>query len=157
MAKKINPYDVLLANKGYMKINEIEIAELKKLEIKSTPDTKEISLMNSATKGEVNVAYKGTITFEIHKVSTRFKRAILEAQKNLQPFIFKLEASVFTPKGDSEESIIIDDCWIKGDLSLFQLNAENDFLGESFEAGFMIENFEYTDIIDDGEEWASTL
>jgi hypothetical protein len=34
---------------------------LKELEIKLTTDTKEVGLMNSATKGEVNVSYKGTI------------------------------------------------------------------------------------------------
>lgn len=155
MEAPINPYSVLLSNKGYMKINEIEIAELKNLEITTSPDTKEIGLMNSPTKGEVNVAFKGTIKFEIHKVTTRFKQAILEAQKKVRPFVFTLEATVYTPDGEGEESININKCWLKGDMTLFKLNADNDFLSESYEAGFSIENFEYTGIIEDGEEWSS--
>ena len=34
-----------------------------------------------------------------------------------------------------------------------EMAAENDFSQESYEAGFLIENSEYTNIIDDGEEW----
>ena len=151
----INPYSILLSNKGYMKINEIEIAELKNLEITSSPDTKEIGLMNSPTKGEVNVAFKGTIKFEINKVTSRFKQAVLEAQKKIRPFVFNLEATVYTPDGEGEESIAISNCWLKGDMSLFKLNADNDFLSESYEAGFSIENFEFTEVISDGEDWES--
>nr|DAH73311.1 MAG TPA: tail tube protein [Caudoviricetes sp.] len=138
-----------------MKINEIEIAELKNLEITTSPDTKEIGLMNSPTKGEVNVAFKGTIKFEINKVYSRFKPAILDCQKKVRPFVFNLEATVRTPDGESEESVAVSNCWLKGDMTIFALNSDNDFLSESYEAGFSIENLEFTDIIDDGNEWES--
>lgn len=131
----INPNDVILANKGVMKIDDIEIAELKDLEIKLTADTKEIALMNSATKGEVNVSYKGTITFEINKVYSRFKPAILECAKSLQQFSFNLEATSYTPNESAEETIYISKCWIKGDITLFTLKSDNDLLTEKYEAG----------------------
>ena len=111
--------------------------------------------MNSPTKGEVNVAFKGTIKFEINKIYSRFKPAIIEAQKKVKPFVFNLEATVYTPDGEGEESISISNCWLKGDINLFKLNADNDFLSESYEAGFSIENFSFTELVDDGEEWSS--
>lgn len=151
----INPYDVLLGNKGYLKIDDIEIAELKDLEVKMTPDTKEISLMNSATKGEVSTSYKCTITFELNKIYSRFKPALLECAKLLQPFTFNLEATVYSPNGQTEETITINDCWIKGDITLFALKSENDFLTEKYEAGFKIENANFSEIIDDDQTWES--
>jgi len=152
----INPNDVILSNHGYMKIDDIEIAELKDLEIKLTPDTKEIALMNSATKGEVNVSYKGSITFEINKVYSRFKPAILECAKSLQPFTFSLESTVYKSDESGEETIYIEKAWIKGDINLFSLKSDNDFLTEKYEAGFKIESADFIDTIDDGEDdWAS--
>jgi L-aminopeptidase/D-esterase-like protein len=44
---------------------------------------------------------------------------------------------------------------IKGDINLFALKAENDFLTEKYEAGFLIENCELDDIIDDNESWST--
>jgi len=153
----INPYDVILGNKGWMKMNGIELAELKDLEVKLSPDTKEIGLMNSATKGEVNTSYKGTISFELSKVYSRFKPAILECAKALQPFTFTLEATIYTPNEKGEETLYIGNCWIKGDLSLFALKSDNDFLSEKYEAGFKIESADFTDVINDGEDdWEST-
>jgi hypothetical protein len=153
---RIDPNSVILSNKGCMKINSIEIAELKELEIKLTPDTKEIALMNSATKGEVNTSYKGTITFEINKLYSRFKPAILECAKTLQPFLFNLEATVYNPDESGEETIYISKCWIKGDVTLFALKSDTEFLSEKYEAGFQIENADFTDTIDDGEDdWES--
>jgi hypothetical protein len=152
----INPYDILLANKGFMKINDIEIAELKDLEIKLTAETKEVGLMNSSTKGEVTTSYKGTITFEINKLYSRFKPAILEAAKSLKPFSFNLEASVYKPSNnDLQERIYVSKCWIKGDIDLFSLKADNDFLSEKYEAGFLIDNANFDDTIDDDESWTS--
>ena len=91
---QLNPYDVIRMNKGYMKINGIELAELRDL--------------------------KGT-----H----------------------------YTPDGKQEESLYISNCWINGEVTLMEMAAENDFSQESYEAGFLIENIEYTNIIDDGEDW----
>lgn len=150
----INPYDILLGNKGNLKIDDIEIAELKDLEIKLTPETKEVGMMNSATKGEVNTSYKGDITFELNKIYSRFKPKILECAKNLKPFTFNLEATVYSPTNSDEmERIYISNCWIKGDINLFALKAENDFLSEKYEAGFKIENAEMDDTIEDGVPW----
>lgn len=152
----INPSDVLLANKGNLKIDDIELAELKDLEIKLTADTKELGLMNSSTKGEVTTSYKGSITFELNKLYSRFKPAILECAKKLQPFTFNLEASVYTPSdNDVLERIYIAKCWIKGDINLFALKSDNDFLSEKYEAGFLIENASFDDEISDNETWST--
>ena len=151
---KLNPVDILMGNKGTLKIDDIELAELKDLEIKLTTETKEVGLMNSATKGEVTTSYKCDITFELNKVYSRFKPAILDCAKKLKPFTFNLEATVKRPTDeDQQERIYISNCWIKGDINLFALKAENDFLTEKYEAGFLIENCELDDIIDDGESW----
>lgn len=156
IGSKINPYDILLANKGFLKIDDVELAELKDLEIKLTAETKEVGLMNSSTKGEVTTSYKGTINFELNKLYSRFKPAILEAAKNLKPFTFNLEASVYKPSdNDVQERIYIAKAWIKGDVNLFALKSDNDFLSEKYEAGFLIENASFDDEIADGENWSS--
>ena len=158
----INPYNVIIANQGFMKIDNIEIAELKDLEIKIVPDIKEFELLNSATKGKIVTSFNGTITFEIHKVYSRFKPAILECAKKLHLFTFTLEASVYAPKKNNrqhreEETIYIGNCWIEGDINLFALKSEADFLTEKFQAGFQIESASFTDVIDDGEDEWETL
>lgn len=150
---KLNPYDVIRTNSGYMKINNIEMAELKELEISIEPNVKNLPIMNSATDAEIATSYKCTVSFKLNKTYSRFKPAILEAAKNLQNFMFDLEGTNYTPDGKQEESIFISDCWIKGKTTLMKLASENDFGEDSFEAGFMIENADYTNIVDDGEQW----
>ncbi len=154
MKKTINPNDVLFSNQGYMKIDNIEIAELKNLEIKITPEVKTITLLNSVTKGKFMTALEGNITFEFNKVYSRFKPALLECCKYLQYFTFTLEASVKNINNDYE-TIYIGNCWLEGDINLFALNAETDFLTEKYQAGFEIESAYYTDIIKDqkDDEW----
>jgi len=152
---KTNPYDVVRTNKGYMKINGIELSELKECEVTIEPTTKNLPLMNSATDAEVTMSYKCTIAFKINKVYSRFKPAILEAAKNLQNFVFDFEGTNYTPDGKEEESIAITGAWIKGKTTLMKLASENDFAEDSFEAGFMIENSNFTNTIDDGEDWGS--
>lgn len=149
----LNPYDVVRTNKGYIKINGIELADLKECEISVEPNVKNLPIMNSATDAEVATSYKCTISFKLHKTYSRFKPAILEAAKNLQNFIFDFEGTSYTPDGKQEESLYISDCWIKGKTTLMKLVAENDFAEDSFEAGFMIENADYTNTIDDGNDW----
>lgn len=150
---QLNPNDVVRTNKGYMKINGIELAELKECEVTIDPTTKTLPLMNSATEGEVTMSYKCTISFKLNKRYSRFKPAILAAAKKLQSFIFDFEATNYTPDGEEEESIAITDAWIKGKTTLMKLASANDFGEDSFEAGFMIENSDYTNVIDDGEDW----
>ena len=145
----------MLSNKGFIKINGIELAELDKIEVKTSPEKKTIGIMNSATKGEVTTSVTGTITFSLHKIYSRFKPALLEAQKNLEPFNFNLECTVSSPKGDNQESLYIDNCWINGEVILAQLNSEGEFLNEEYGAGFEVESAEYDETIDDGENWES--
>lgn len=150
---KLNPYDVVRTNKGYIKINEIELAELKECEVSIEPNTKTLALMNEASDAEIAMSYKCTISFKLNKTYSRFKPAILESAKNLQNFVFNFEGTNYTPDGEQEESIYISDCWIKGKTTLMKLASENDFSEESYEAGFLISNAEYNNIIDDGEDW----
>jgi hypothetical protein len=152
MGQIINPNDVLFSNQGYMKIDDIEIAELKELQIKLTPEMRELSLLNSVTKGKIPINITGSITFEFNKIYSRFAPAILEASKYLQLFTFSLEATVNTPDEKEEESIYIGNCWIEGDIDLFSLKADNDFLTQKFQAGFQIESADFSNIIDDGEQ-----
>lgn len=152
---QVNPYDVVRTNKGYMKINGIELSELKECEVTIEPTVKNLPLMNSATDAEVTMSYKCTISFKLHKTYSRFKPAILEAAKKLQNFVFDFEGTNYTPDGKEEESIAITGAWIKGKTTLMKLASENDFGEDPFEAGFMIENSDYTNVIEDGEDWGS--
>lgn len=152
----LDPNNVLLSNKGYIKVDQVELAELNSIEIKITPETKTMGIMNSPTKAEIIVGYTGTITMELHKQYSRFKPALLECAKKQRPFNFTLECTVNSPNDDGEqESIYIDNCWFKGELTLAQLKADGEFLNEKFECGFSIETAEFTDTIDDGEDWKS--
>lgn len=150
---QLNPNDVIRTNKGYMKINGIELAELRELKVTITPNTKTLPIMNSASEGEVTMSYKCKITFKLNKTYSRFKPAILEAAKNLQNFMFDFEGTHYTPDGKQEESLYISDCWINGEITLMEMAAENDFSQESYEASFLIENSDFTNTIDDGEGW----
>ena len=157
MAKTINPCKVLIGNQGWMKLNGIEIAELKNLEIKIVPEVKEIGLLNSVTKGKFITAFNGVITFEFNKVYSRFKPSMLECAKYLQFFSFTLEANVTTPDKKKDESIYIENCWLEGDMTLFALQAEADFITEKFTAGFQIESANFEDVIKDGKDDWETL
>jgi len=150
---QLNPYDVIRTNKGYMKINGIELAELRELKVTITPNTKTLPIMNSASEGEVTMSYKCKLTFKLSKTYSRFKPAILEAAKNLQDFMFDFEGTHYTPDGKQEESLYISDCWINGEVTLMEMAAENDFSQESYEASFLIENSNFTNVIDDGNDW----
>ncbi|AGF56463.1 hypothetical protein B0P06_005268 [Clostridium saccharoperbutylacetonicum] len=153
--RQLKPTDIVRTNKGYMKINGVELAELKECEVNIEPNVKSLPLMNSGSDGEVTMSYKCTIAFKLNKRYSRFKPAILEAAKKLQNFVFDFEGTNYTPDGEEEESISITDAWVKGKTTLIKLAAENDFGEDAFEAGFMIENSDYTNIIDDGEDWGS--
>lgn len=152
---QLDPYDVVRTNKGYMKINGVDLAELKECEVNIEPNVKTLPIMNSASDAEVTMSYKCTISFKLNKKYSRFKPAILEAAKKLQNFVFDFEATNYTPDGEQEESIAITNAWIKGKTTLMKLASENDFGEDTFEAGFMIENSDYTNVIDDGEDWGS--
>jgi hypothetical protein len=150
--KIINPYKILLGNQGYIKIDDYEIAELKNLEIKIIPEMKEINLLNSVTKGKLPINFNGTINFEFNKIYSRFIPAVLESSKYLQLFTFNLEAVVYSTNKKGEERIFIGNCWIEGDIDIFSLKAENDFLTQKFQAGFQIETLSFENVITDDEE-----
>lgn len=155
MPEKIDAYKVVRTNKGYIKINGIELAELKECVVEIEPNVKNLPLMNSATDAEVIMSYKCTISIKLNKTYSRFKPAILEAAKKLQSFVFDFEGTQYTPDGKVEESVAITNAWIKGKTQLMRLASENDFAEDVFEAGFMIENAEFTNVIEDGEGWGS--
>ena len=50
---QLNPYDVIRMNKGYMKINGIELAELRELKVVITPNTKTLPIMNRRRSNDV--------------------------------------------------------------------------------------------------------
>jgi hypothetical protein len=145
-----------------MKINDYEIAELKNLEIKIVPEMKEIGLLNTVTKGKLITNVSGVINFEFNKIYSRFIPAVLEASKYLQLFTFSLEAVVHTPNKENEEGIFIGTCWLEGDIDLFSLKADNDFLTQKFQAGFKVESADFSSFISDSEDtesdkdWATT-
>lgn len=149
----LNPSEVILSNSGYLKINGVELAELKNIEITMSPEVKSLAVMNSPSKAEIATGYTGNISFGINKVYSRFKPALLEAAKELRPFNFTLECVTYSADKNNQEAIYIDNCWFKGDIQLMALNAEGDFITETYEAGFGIESAEYTDILDDGNSW----
>ncbi|OOM82126.1 hypothetical protein CLPUN_05050 [Clostridium puniceum] len=152
--KTINPNKILLSNQGYMKINDIEVAELKNLEIKLIPEMREIVILNSVSKGKMITSINGSITFELNKIYGRFKPTMLECARYGQLFYFILDATVKAPKKPNhknreEETIFIGNCWLEGDMPLFALKSETDFLTEKYQAGFEIESASYEEIIDD--------
>jgi hypothetical protein len=151
--KILDPNTVLMGNKGFLKFDNVELLELKELEIKITPEVKEISLIDSVTKGKIAISYNGTITFEIYKVYSRFKPIALEASKDLQLLNFSLEATVYSQDEKSEETITIDNCWLEGDITLLALKSEGDFLTEKFTAGFEVSSAKFTDHIQDDYTW----
>jgi hypothetical protein len=145
-----------------MKINDYEIAELKNLEIKIVPEMKEIGLLNTVTKGKLITNVSGMINFEFNKIYSRFVPAVLEAYKYLQLFTFSLEAVIHSPDKTNEEGIFIDTCWLEGDIDIFSLKSDNDFLTQKFQAGFKIESADFSSILSDNEDretdkdWATT-
>jgi hypothetical protein len=157
LSSGINPNKVLMGNKGILKINGYELAELKELEIKIVPEIKEIATIDSKTKGKMAVNYNGVLSFELYKVYSRFKPALLECAKNLSLFSFKLEATVYTPDKKYDERVVIDECWLDGETVLLSLKADGDFLSDKFTGGFKIESIRFDDTIDDGNTWSSIL
>ena len=73
--------DYVMSNKGYIKLNGVEILELKECHIKSTPNTKKLNAMNISSELERKTSYSNEIQFKINKVYTRFKRTLLNNAK----------------------------------------------------------------------------
>lgn len=152
----IDSTKILKGNKGYIVINGINLAELKSIEIKLLPKFKTISTIDSMTDVEFVVACNGSINFELYKVFSRFKPALLESYKHGRMFMFSLECYAYNDDGE-EEGIYIGNCWFNGEVMLNQLNAEGDFVNEKYSAGFQIESADFTEngTIKDGLNWES--
>ena len=144
--------DYVMSNKGYIKLNGVEILELKECHIKSTPNTKKLNAMNISSELERKTNYSNEIQFKINKVYTRFKRTLLKNAKKLKETIFTFEGVCENDAG-KEERYEIDDCVLKGDINWLDLAADGDFTEETYTLGFLLEKMRMPEEIDDGEDW----
>ena len=144
--------DYVMSNKGYIKLNEVEILELKECHIKSTPNTKKLNVMNCSSELERKTSYSNEIQFKINKVYTRFKRTLLDNAKDLKETVFTFEGACQNDAG-KEERYEIDDCVLKGDINWLDLVADGDFTEETYTLGFLLEKMRMPVEIDDGEDW----
>lgn len=147
--------EVLLSNKGYIRMNGVELAELKNIEIKLVPNIAKKNGINSPSTFEIITSIEGVITFEIYKMYSRFKPEILKQMKNLNMFVFDLECVTYNKDYTKEEALNINSCWMNGEIVLARLNADAEILTEKYQAGFMVELAQFLDygIIDDGLDW----
>ena len=142
----------VMSNKGHIKLNGVEILELKECHIKSTPNTKKLNVMNCSSELERKTSYSNEIQFKINKVYTRFKRTVLDNAKKLKETIFTFEGVCENDAGQ-EERYEIDDCVLKGDINWLDLMADGDFTEETYTLGFLLEKMRMPEEIDDGEDW----
>ena len=144
--------DYVMSNKGYIKLNDVDILELKECHIKSTPNTKKLNAMNCSSELERKTSYSNEIQFKINKVYTRFKRTVLDNAKHLKETVFTFEGVCENDAG-KEERYEIDDCVLKGDINWLDLVADGDFTEETYTLGFLLEKMRMPEEIDDGEDW----
>ena len=144
----------VMSNKGHIKLNGVEILELKECHIKSTPNTKKLNVMNCSSELERKTSYSNEIQFKINKVYTRFKRTVLDNAKDLKETVFTFEGVCENDAG-KEERYEIDDCVLKGDINWLDLVADGDFTEETYTLGFLLEKMRMPEEIDDGEDWDS--
>ena len=142
----------VMSNKGHIKLNGVEILELKECHIKSTPNTKKLNVMNCSSELERKTSYSNEIQFKINKVYTRFKRTVLDNAKDLKETVFTFEGVCENDAG-KEERYEIDDCVLKGDINWLDLVADGDFTEETYTLGFLLENMTMDKEIEDGEDW----
>lgn len=142
----------VMSNKGHIKLNGVEILELKECHIKSTPNTKKLNVMNCSSELERKTSYSNEIQFKINKVYTRFKRTVLDNAKDLKETVFTFEGVCENDAG-KEERYEIDDCVLKGDINWLDLSADGDFTEETYTLGFLLEKMRIPKEIDDGEDW----
>lgn len=147
-----NVKDVILQNKGFVTINGVELLELQECKIKMVPQSKELNVMNSMSVLERKTAYKCTIEFKIAKMYTRFKKQLLKDAKRLQETVYDFTGVCENDNGE-QESYRITDAWFNGEITLLELNSKADFSTETYTMGFMVENCNIKDSIDDEEDW----
>lgn len=152
MIDQIPIENYVMSNKGYIKLNGVEILELKECHIKSTPNTKKLNAMNLSSELERKTSYSNEIQFKINKVYTRFKSTVLENAKKLKETTFEFEGGCQNDAGE-EENYHITDCVLKGDINWLDLAADGDFTEETYTLGFLLENMEMRKEIEDGKKW----
>ena len=149
----IDAKDYIMSNKGSLKLNGVELLELKELQCKSTPNQKTLNTMNSSSEIERTVSHKNELTFKINKVSTRFKKKLLENAKLLKETVYDVEFWSENDDGE-QEYYTIKSAWFKGEISWASLNSNGDFTEESYTMGFLIENMDMNEQITvDGDDW----
>lgn len=148
----INAKDYIMSHKGSMILDGVELLELKECKINSKPQSKTLNVMNSSSEIERKTSYTNEITFKINKVTTRFKKRLLEDAKSLNDTVYDMEAWCENDNGQ-QEYYTIKNAWFKGDIDWLSLNATGDFTEESFTMGFLIENLDMPESINDGEDW----
>ena len=151
---KIPIEDYVMSNKGYIKLNGVEILELKECHIKSTPNTKKLNAMNCSSELERKTSYSNEIQFKINKVYTRFKSILLKNAKDLKETVYDFEGWCQNDAGE-EEYYAIDDCVFKGDINWLDLAADGDFTEETYTLGFLLEKMRMDKEIEDDENWDS--
>ena len=144
--------DYVMSNKGYIKLNDVDILELKECHIKSTPNTKKLNAMNCSSELERKTSYSNEIQFKINKVYTRFKKTLLENAKDLKETVYRFEGACKNDAGQ-EEYYVIDDCVFKGDINWLDLVADGDFTEETYTLGFLLEKMKMEKTIEDDEQW----
>ena len=152
MFQNTNIEDYVINNKGSIKLNGVEIVELKECKVKSTPNTITLNVMNCSSELERKKNYKNEVTFKINKVFSRFKKRALEDAKQLKETVFDFEGWVENDNGQ-QEYYRISDCVLKGDISWLDLNAEGNFAEEEYAFTFLLENMDMDSEISDGEDW----
>lgn len=148
----VNAKDYIMSHKGSLILNGVEMIELKELTCKSTPNSKTLNTMNSSSEIERKVSFKNELSIKINKVTTRFKKTLLEDAKNLKDTVYDVEFWCENDDG-SQEYYTIKDAWFKGDINWATLNSNGDFTEESYTMGFLIENMDMPHDISDGESW----
>ena len=146
--------DYVMSNKGSIKLNGVDILELKECHIKSTPNTKKLNAMNCSSELERKTSYSNEIQFKINKVYTRFKSILLKNAKDLKETVYDFEGWCQNDAGE-EEYYAIDDCIFKGDINWLDLAADGDFTEETYTLGFLLEKMRMDKEIDDGKDWDS--
>ena len=152
MFDKYNTSDYVMSNKGSIKLNGVEMLELSECSVKSTPNTKELNVMNCSSSLEKKTNFKNEVTFKLHKVSSRFKKKLLEDAKQLKDTVFDFEGWIENDAGD-QEYYTIDNITLKGDINWLNLNAEGNFAEEEYSFSFLLENMHLGSEISDGEDW----
>lgn len=143
---------ICLMNKGGVQLNGIDLIETNECKVTMSPVTKQKQVMNSPSQIERKVCYKCSIELEIAKVYTRFKKILLDNAKQLKETVYNFYGYMENDDGE-RESIRISKCWFNGDVDLFHVKSDADFANEKYTMGFMLENSNMDEVIDDGESW----